>query len=71
MEKEGYRETLEFLMKRYPDKVSFSPREVAEIMDCNLKTVYSSLTRRRDPIPHKRVGKKIVIPLTALARWMS
>lgn len=77
MEKEGYREQLELLLKMFPNRVTLTVREVAQAMSCDPRTVRATIVRKRDPLPARNTaatGSKkanYVIPLTALARWMS
>lgn len=71
MEKQGYREALELLVERYPNRATLTVKETAETMGIPLNTVYDSINRVRNPLPSKRLGRKIVIPIPALARWMA
>lgn len=70
MEKEGYRESLNMLMEMYPGRVALSVKEVAQITDSNVSTIYDATKRVKKPLPSKKLGGKVVIPITALARWM-
>ena len=70
MEKEGYRETLSMLMELYPGRLALSVKEVAEITDSNVGTIYDATKRVKKPLPSKKLGGKIVIPIAQLARWM-
>lgn len=70
MEKEGYRESLKMLMEMYPGRVALSVKEVAEITDSNVGTIYEATKRVKKPFPSKKLGGKVVIPITSLARWM-
>ena len=70
MEKEGYRESLNMLMEMYPGRVALSVKEVAQITDSNVSTIYDATKRVKKPLPCKRLGGKVVIPITQLARWM-
>lgn len=70
MEKEGYREALEMLHAMYPGKIVLSVKEVAEATGSNIGTVYEATKRVKKPLPCKRLGGKVVIPITQLARWM-
>ena len=70
MEKEGYRESLSMLMEMYPGRVALSVKEVAQITDSNIGTIYEATKRVKKPLPSKKLGGKVVIPITALARWM-
>ena len=60
-EKEGYRDNIEQLNRLFPSHEALSLEEVAQVMNCSVKTV-------RRNIGHLMVGKKIM--KTALARYM-
>ena len=70
MEKEGYQESLNMLMEMYPGRVALSVKEVAQITDSNVSTIYDATKRVKKPLPSKKLGGKVVIPITSLARWM-
>ena len=70
MEKEGYRESLKMLTEMYPGRIALTVKEVAEITDSNVSTIYDATKRVKRPLPSKKLGGKIVIPITSLARWM-
>jgi hypothetical protein len=72
MEKANYRDTIAHINGLFPDRVTITPQEAAQIMDCDIKTVYSSIARVKNPLPAVRMTrKKIVIPIPAFARWLS
>ena len=72
MEKVRYRENYEMLLRLFPDRVSISPREAADVMNADIKTVYAAMQRQKDPLPAQRLSpKKTVIPLASFARWLS
>ena len=71
MEKAGYRESLEMLKDRFPDRVTLTPQEVATVLGVNIKTVRAAMNRVRNPLPSIKVTKRrYVVSLTSLARWM-
>ena len=70
MELQGYRENLEILQLAFPDRVAISVDECAKIMDLNIKTVYGAIHQKHNPLPVVRMGRKIMIPVGRLARWM-
>ena len=70
MELQGYRENLEMLQLTFPDRVAISAEECAKAMDLNIKTVYTAIYRSNNPLPTIRMGRKIMIPVARLARWM-
>lgn len=51
----------------FPGRLGISPEEFAAATGTGRTNVYLSL--QRGEIPHKRIGRRIVIPLSALARW--
>lgn len=60
-EKEGYRDNIEQLNRLFPSYEALSLEEVAQVMNCSVKTV-------RRNLGHLMVRKKIM--KTALARYM-
>ena len=70
MEKQGYRENLELLLDKFPDKVAISVKEASAVLGRSESSVRDAMKRRRDPLPFKKLGGSVVIPLPQLARWM-
>lgn len=71
MELKGYRENLEMIREHFPDRVSIDPQECADLMGVDRKMVYAAIHRRKNPLPHNRLGTKTIrIPVAQLARWM-
>lgn len=70
MEKRGYREALELLMERFPDRVSISVKEAASVLGRSESTVRDAMKKSRDPLPYKKLGGSVIIPIPQLARWM-
>lgn len=70
MEKAGYREQLELLLKYFPGRAAISTQEAATILGTRPETVYKAMKRVKDPLPSRKVLGKVVIPITSLARWM-
>lgn len=72
MEKDSYRENLEILMTAFPGRVTITPHEAAKVMSVDVRTVYSSMSRVKNPLPSTKLSsKKAVIPIGAFAKWMS
>lgn len=65
-EKEGYRELYASLRERFPERESISVTEAATILGVHRTTIAND-----DAFPKVRVGRKIIIPLVQLARWLS
>lgn len=53
----------------FPGRIGISPEEYAKATGMGRTLVYLAL--QRNEIPHKRVGRRIIIPLTALDRWFA
>ena len=72
MERKGYREELGFLMELHPGKAALTVKETATALGTSPDAVYDAIKRKKDPVPHKSVGKnRIVIPIAGLARWLA
>lgn len=70
MEKPGFRETLGMLRELFPGRATITVKEAATAMGANEWTVYECIKRVKNPLPHTKLGAKILIPIPALARWM-
>lgn len=70
----GFYEMLELIEKKYPERAFLKPKEAAEIIGCNIKTVNAAITRRYNPLPARNIStgiknKSYIIPITELCRW--
>ena len=71
MEVKGYREQLAKLEDLFPRRLSITPDEAASVIGCDRRTVYATMYRVKDPLPHVRLSKRCVtIPLTQFAAWL-
>lgn len=70
MEMRGYRENYERLNELFPNRVSISILECAVVLGVNHKTVRETVKRVNNPIPTVKVGRRRMIPIPQLARWM-
>jgi hypothetical protein len=71
---QGYYELLELIEKKHPEKAFLKPKEAAEIMGVNIKTIMTAINKKYNPLPARNVGagvknKSYIIPVTELARW--
>ena len=71
---ENYYALMELIEKKYPGKCFLKPKEAAEVMSCNIKTITSAIKRKYNPLPAKVIGggvrnKSYVIPVPALCSW--
>lgn len=66
-EPDGYRQQLEYLTERYPDKDILTIVDVCKMFGCHRQTLLADKT-----FPAKRInGKgKYFISIVSLARWM-
>lgn len=72
--REHYAIMVERIDKRYPDNMGMlTAEQVAEIMKCNVKTVYERAKKLRNPLPSTNIGttnRKILrFPVAGLVRW--
>ncbi len=70
MEKQGYRDQLAELNEKYPDKSTLTVSEAAKELGISIYTLYDELKKIRPCITCQKVGNKIIISKTVLARFM-
>ncbi len=51
-------------------RLALTPAEAAEAIDVSLPTLYQLTKREHDPLPSFRIGRKILIPVLSLQRWL-
>ncbi len=65
-EKEDFRGNLELLTQMFPNRVTLTVNEASAIIDCDRDTLTNDTT-----FPVKKIKSKLVVPVVALARWLS
>lgn len=65
-EREGYRETLQFLKEQFPNKAAIGMSEASDLLGTHRQTLLST-----KGFPFQKVGNKYLVPIVALARWLS
>lgn len=70
MEKKGYREAYERLDNMFPDKAAISVKEAAKALGVSEDIVRENIKKAKNQLPHKKIGGRVIIPITQLARWM-
>ena len=70
MEMKGYRENLELLNETFQGRIMLTVDECAAAIGVNSKTVRETIRRVNNPLPSVRVGRRVMIPVARLARWM-
>lgn len=58
------------LQETYPNRGALNYREVAEYLGVCEKTVRNMSARVINPIPTKRIGRRVIVPLALLAVWL-
>lgn len=71
MKKAGYDESLELIRELYPGRAMLSVRECAGLLGMSEKSIYEIGKRSKKPLPIKKFGGKVLIPVSGLASWMS
>ena len=70
-EAEGYRDNLELIARAFPDRIALSVDEAAKVCGVCTKTVRRWIDSGRLVGKQGRGDKKIMIPVTSLARTFS
>lgn len=72
MEVKGYRDALEVLNAKFPDRVAISANEAAGVLGISYKTVLKHIGKEKNPLPHiPGDGRSFLIPLPAFAKWLA
>lgn len=66
IEKEDYRLNLERLLDRFGRREAISLKEAAEYLSCDPRSL-----RKAERLPMRKLGRRVLIPLTGFARWLS
>ncbi len=53
------------------ERLIYSKSDVQEILGAGSTTVVKFLNRENDPIPHFRIGQRIVIPCDLFQQWLN
>lgn len=64
-EKEGFRDQYQTLSERFQGREAITLNESCEILGLDRKALLGS-----KDFPARKVGKRYIVPLVALARWM-
>ena len=64
-EKEGFRDQYQVLAERFKDREAITLDESCTLLGLDRKALLES-----PDFPARKVGKRYIIPLVALARWM-
>ncbi|WP_312611331.1 helix-turn-helix domain-containing protein [Oscillibacter sp.] len=65
-EKAGFRDQYQTLRERFADREVITIEESSALLGLDRRVLLNN-----GEFPAKKVGKKYIIPLVALARWMS
>lgn len=52
-----------------PQKIAYSPHEIATLLGVSLRTVERML--KRGEIQYKKIGRRVVIPVNAIEAWLN
>lgn len=62
---------LAMLRQRYPDKTELTFDEYANYFDIGRHHASQHFNKRKDEIPHKLIGRKVIISLTDFALYLA
>lgn len=71
MKKTGYDENLALIRELYPGRAMLSVKECAGLLGMSEKSIYEIAKRVKKPLPIKKFGGKVLVPVSGLATWMS
>lgn len=52
------------------EKLNYTRKEAAEVGCISLPTLDAFLNRENNPIPHLRIGRKVLIPVEGFRGWL-
>lgn len=64
-EKEGFRDQYRALIERFPGREAITMKEAAQVLSVSLDAIAES-----SDFPKKKIGRRVIVPLVSLARWM-
>ena len=51
-------------------RLIYSPKDIKEILHAGNSTLHELLNREENPIPHFRIGRRIVVPCDLFQQWL-
>lgn len=69
MEKANYRDNIELISGAFPNRSALSIDEVSKSVGCDRRTVTRAIDSGKLPV--QRIGTRVFIPITSVARWLS
>ena len=51
-------------------RLIYSPKDIKEILYAGNFTLHELLNREENPIPHFRIGRRIVVPCDLFQQWL-
>ena len=52
------------------DRATMTRQQTADYLNVGLTTLDKMISRRDNPLPHIRVGRRVIIPREALEAWI-
>ena len=59
----------ELTLKDIENRVTISVDELIEVLNIGRSSVYNAI--KRNEIPNRKIGKRIIIPVTPLLAWLN
>lgn len=56
-------------MNQQQERIIYKPGDIAELLECSTEHVYRLI--RAGKMPHKRLGRRIVIPAQLFHEWLN
>lgn len=58
-------------MENRTERLVYTRKEASNVLGVGLVTLDALLRREKDPLPHVKVGSRILIPINALETWIT
>lgn len=62
--------TLRILRESHPDQIALTTDELALLMRTTARSIRIAVAEERWPIQHRRVGRRILFPISAVAAYL-
>ena len=51
-------------------RMIYSPKDIKELLGIGNSTIHQLMNREADPIPHFRIGRRIIVPCDLFQEWL-
>ncbi|WP_083774431.1 helix-turn-helix domain-containing protein [Desulfurivibrio alkaliphilus] len=62
--------TSKIIYSQYPGRITLTPDELAGLLAVSAHRIRLAVARGRWPIPHRRIGRRIMFPVAAVVEYL-